>query len=95
MIIWRMEIVNVAYDNERYKELILDGFEPFHFVLIPAPPNAGELLQSNGGTELSRYTTTAAMMQVVGLRKPYESDPQEMTDEEHAAFEREILDHDD
>jgi len=59
---WEMEIVML--DSERYVELQELEWEPFHFVMIPVPPDQQHsgLIQANGGGPSS------AFVQMVGMR---------------------------
>jgi len=79
MKVWEMQIINLGLEMDHYTQLLSEGWEPFHFVLIPAPANPSALVtpDQNGGTSPTGLT----MINVVGMRHQYD-------DGEEAPFER-------
>lgn len=61
---WDLQIV--PKDSPLYEALRLDGYQPFHFTLIPVPQSQGpQIITPNGNAD----GYMASFVQVIGMRK--------------------------
>ncbi len=67
---WDLQIT--PKDSPLYEALRLEGYQPFHFTLIPVPQDSGpQIITPNG--QADGYM--AKFVQVVGLRKEFRISP--------------------